>query len=121
MQKRMGIQRVSDATEQFAENLFSYAALIKDGLDPDAAIAAVGTNQAARERGEEPPVQLPPMETILEQNATEMPTDQAMAVANPAATQQTIDPATMAAMGADMSAVPDSGPDISTILAMLNK
>lgn len=119
MQKRMGIQRVADATEQFAENLFGYAALLKEGLDPDAAIAAIGKNQAAKERGEQPPVELPPMDTLLATNTPEMPVEQAMLENNPAATQQQIDPNVMAAMGSDMNNT-QQGPDIASLLAMLS-
>lgn len=66
MHKRMGIQRVADATSKFTKGLFDYAALISNGTNPDAAVEMVGENIAANETGQDGPYEIPPMETVLQ-------------------------------------------------------
>jgi hypothetical protein len=66
MHKRMGIQRVADATAKFTRGLFDYAALISNGTAPDAAVEMVGENIAANEVGQEGPYAIPPMDAIIQ-------------------------------------------------------
>lgn len=61
MMKRMKIQRMADMTADVADTLYSYAGLVKDGVDADDAINFVAQNKMARQRGEEPPVPIPPV------------------------------------------------------------
>lgn len=61
MMKRMNIQRMADMTADVADTLYSYAGLVKDGVDADDAINFVAQNKMAQQRGEEPPVPIPPM------------------------------------------------------------
>ena len=61
MMKRMKIQRMADMTADVADTLYSYAGLVKDGVDADDAINFVAQNKMARQRGEEPPIQVPPV------------------------------------------------------------
>lgn len=61
MMKRMNIQRMSDMTADVADTLYSYAGLVKDGVDPDDAINFVAQNKMAQQRGEAPPIDVPPM------------------------------------------------------------
>lgn len=62
MLKRMGLQRLSDATAEVANSIFSFANLVKSGAEPDQAIAAVAKNLIAERQGNPPPVEVPPME-----------------------------------------------------------
>ena len=66
MHKRMGIQRVADATATFTRGLFDYAALISNGTNPDAAVEMIGENIAANQVGQEGPYEIPPMDAVLE-------------------------------------------------------
>ena len=66
MQKRMGIQRVADATTKFTKGLFDYAALITNGTNPNAAVEMVGENMAANEMGKEGPFEIPPMDGLIQ-------------------------------------------------------
>ena len=61
MMKRMNIQRMADMTADVADTLYSYAGLVKDGVDADDAINFVAQNKMAQQRGEDPPVPIPPM------------------------------------------------------------
>lgn len=73
MEKRMGIQRVADATAQFTKGLFNYASLVAHGTDPNAAVEMVGENIAADQTGKQPPFDIPPMEDLV-QPMEEQPT-----------------------------------------------
>lgn len=73
---RMRIQRLADMTSQVAGTLFSYANLVKSGMGPDDAIAAVAQNLTAMQNGEAPPVAIPPIEEVI-------PPDQGMEVFDP--------------------------------------
>jgi hypothetical protein len=66
MQKRMGIQRIQDATTKFTKGLFDYASLVADGTDPNAAVGMVGENIAATEVGQEEPFEIPPMANMMQ-------------------------------------------------------
>lgn len=66
MQKRMGIQRVSDATTKFTQGLFDYAALLANGDTPDDAVQKVGSNIAAMETGGEEPYEIPSLEGLVQ-------------------------------------------------------
>ena len=66
MLKRMGIQRIQDATTKFTKGLFDYASLVADGTDPNAAVGMVGENIAATEMGNEEPYMIPPMDGIIQ-------------------------------------------------------
>ena len=93
MQKRMGIQRIQDATAKFTRGLFDYASLIASGTDPNAAVEMVGENIAANEVGKEGPFEIPPLEGLVE-----------TAQGSPVAAQGTpVDP--MAAMQQDPTAM----------------
>ncbi len=61
MFKRMHIQRLSDASMEVADDLYSYAALAGNGMNPDEAIGAVAQNKVARSRGQDIPVDIPPL------------------------------------------------------------
>ena len=61
MMKRMNIERTSDMVADIADTLFGYAGLIKGGLSADDAINALAQNKMATNRGEQPPVEIPPM------------------------------------------------------------
>lgn len=65
MLKRMGIQRVQDATTKFTKGLFDYTALVADGVEPNAAVGMVGENMAATETGAEEPYAIPPIDGLL--------------------------------------------------------
>ena len=116
MLKRMGIQRIQDATTKFTKGLFDYASLVADGTDPNAAVGMVGENIAATETGGEEPYEIPPMQGLMQAaqgNPVEtQPTDplQAMQQDPVAALQQSarspgaaqgmqIDPEILAALG----------------------
>ena len=118
MLKRMGIQRVGDATAQFAEGLFDYAALVKQGVRPDDAVAAVGENIAAGQGGQERPNEIPPLDTLMQEEQPQMPPEQSPAQYAPPA-----DPAAMMnAVGSDLQNAQNQQtelPDINTLLAML--
>jgi hypothetical protein len=66
MLKRMGIQRIQDATTKFTKGLFDYASLVADGTDPNAAVGMVGENMAATETGGEEPYAIPPMNGLMQ-------------------------------------------------------
>ena len=66
MQKRMGIQRVADATAKFTRGLFDYASFVANGTDPNAAVEMVGENIAANETGKDGPYEVPPLENLVE-------------------------------------------------------
>ena len=66
MLKRMGLQRIQDATTKFTKGLFDYAALVADGTDPNAAVGMVGENIAATETGGEEPYAIPPMDGLVQ-------------------------------------------------------
>ena len=66
MHKRMGVQRIADATTKFTKGLFDYAALISNGTNPDAAVEMIGENIAANERGQEGPYEIPAMDAIIQ-------------------------------------------------------
>lgn len=66
MHKRMGIQRVADATTKFTKGLFDYAALVSNGTNPDAAVEMIGENIAANETGVEGPYEIPPMDAVIQ-------------------------------------------------------
>ena len=70
MQKRMGIQRISDATSKFTRGLFDYASLVASGTNPNAAVEMVGENIAANETGQEGPYAIPPLDGLVESPAT---------------------------------------------------
>ena len=118
MQKRMGIQRVADATTKFTKGLFDYAALITNGVGPNEAVDMVGENMAAAEIGQDAPFEIPPMDSVLQERtladgmAPPAPTDPMSAMqqdpmamlqqsANPPGAQQglTLDPEILAALG----------------------
>lgn len=125
MQERMGIQRAADATGQFAEDLFNYAALIKDGMTPDDAIAAVGQNRAATQRGEQPPIPVPPIETILDQNQMEAPVDSNVTAVSPLMAQDPgmnpgMDPSMLSAIGRDVGTAQATEPDLAQLLASIS-
>lgn len=65
MLKRMGIQRVQDATTKFTKGLFDYTALVADGVEPNAAVGMVGENMAATETGADEPYAIPPIDGLL--------------------------------------------------------
>lgn len=65
MLKRMGIQRVQDATTKFTKGLFDYTALVADGVEPNAAVGMVGENMAATETGAEEPYEIPPIDGLV--------------------------------------------------------
>ena len=66
MHKRMGIQRISDATAKFTRGLFDYASLIASGTDPNAAVEMVGENIAANEVGQDGPYEIPALDGLVE-------------------------------------------------------
>ena len=65
MLKRMGIQRIQDATTKFTKGLFDYASLVADGTHPNEAVGMVGENIAATETGKEEPYAIPPVDTLM--------------------------------------------------------
>lgn len=66
MQKRMGVQRIADATSKFTKGLFDYAAFVAGGADPNTAVEMVGENIAANELGQDSPYTAPPLESLVE-------------------------------------------------------
>jgi hypothetical protein len=93
MQKRMGIQRISDATAKFTRGLFDYASLVASGTNPNAAVEMVGENIAANETGQEGPYEIPALDGLVESPATAAPTAEQPAIDPMAAMQQ--DPTAM--------------------------
>ena len=79
MLKRMGIQRIHDATTKFTKGLFDYAALVADGTTPNEAVGMVGENMAALEKGGDEPYAIPSMDGVLQaaqgQQGMEQPVD----------------------------------------------
>jgi hypothetical protein len=51
MLERMGVQRLSDATEEVAQVLFQYANLVKNGMKPDDAILATANSLKEKRMG----------------------------------------------------------------------
>ena len=94
MQKRMGIQRVADATAKFTRGLFDYAALIANGTDPNAAVEMVGENIAANETGKDGPYEVPPLENLVEAQQGVPPEGPSVDTQNPMLTMQN-DPTAM--------------------------
>ena len=80
MLKRMGIQRIRDATTKFTKGLFDYAALVADGTNPNAAVGMVGENIAAVDSGNEEPYEIPSMDVLAQAAAGGTPEEQ---TANP--------------------------------------
>lgn len=117
MMKRMGIQRVADTTADFAEGLFNYAALVKNGISPDDAVTAVGENMAARRIGQDQPHDIPALE-MLEDDGMEQgdPTQLQMPPQAPAPPNMNL----AAALGADMQQGADDI-DVATLLASLSQ
>lgn len=74
MLERMGIQRLSDATEEVAQVLFQYADLVKNGMNPDDAILATSDSLKQKRMGMMPDQGMNPM---LGQGGL-MPPDQMM-------------------------------------------
>jgi len=74
MQKRMGIQRIADATAKFTRGLFDYASFVANGTDPNAAVEMVGENIAANETGQDGPYEVPPLESLVETQQGVAPT-----------------------------------------------
>ena len=70
MLKRMGIQRIHDATTKFTKGLFDYASLVASGTDPNEAVGMVGENIAAVDKGADEPYEIPAVSGLL-QNAPE--------------------------------------------------
>ena len=66
MLKRMGVQRIQDATTKFTKGLFDYASLVAEGTDPNEAVGMVGENIAASETGQEEPYGIPPMNSLVQ-------------------------------------------------------
>lgn len=66
MLKRMGIQRIQDATTKFTKGLFDYASLVANGTNPNEAVGMVGENIAATETGGEEPYEIPPMDGLMQ-------------------------------------------------------
>lgn len=113
MQKRMGIQRISDATTKFTKGLYDYAAFMADGSDPNAAVEMVGQNIAAEETGQDVPYAVPPMDVVAQPATPEAPAYDPMSALqqdptavlqqsarNPGASQgMSIDPEILAALG----------------------
>lgn len=66
MLKRMGIQRIQDATTKFTKGLFDYASLVANGTTPNEAVGMVGENIAATETGGEEPYEIPPMDGLIQ-------------------------------------------------------
>lgn len=65
MQRRMGIQRIQDATVKFTKGLFDYASLVANGEDPTNAAGMVGENMAAEEIGNTAPYDIPPADNLV--------------------------------------------------------
>lgn len=55
MLKRMHVQRLSDTASEIAGTLFGFSDMVKQGVMPDDAIAALAENTLAQRRGETPP------------------------------------------------------------------
>lgn len=66
MLKRMGIQRIQDATTKFTKGLFDYASLVANGTTPNEAVGMVGENMAATETGGEEPYEIPAMDGLMQ-------------------------------------------------------
>ena len=113
MLKRMNIQRLSDTTSEVAETLFSFSNLVKNGTAPDEAIAAGAENLMAQRRGENPPVEIPPMEA--DPYAAEM---EALANMQPMTPQPgaELDPALLQTMQMDPSVMDMEAPIDESLL-----
>lgn len=61
MLERMGLQRLSDATEEVSQVLFQYADLVKNGLSPDEAILATAESLKQKRMGAIPDEGMIPM------------------------------------------------------------
>ena len=61
MLERMGLQRLSDATEEVSQVLFQYADLVKNGLSPDEAILATAESLKQKRAGGIPDEGMIPM------------------------------------------------------------
>ena len=72
MLERMGIERMQNTVEEVSQTLFQYANLVKQGMDPDAAILATANSMEQRRRGELP--EEPPVPPVVEENVLP-PTD----------------------------------------------
>jgi hypothetical protein len=66
MLERMGIERMQNTVEEVSQTLFQYANLVKQGMDPDAAILATANSLEQRRRGELP--EEPPVPPVVEEN-----------------------------------------------------
>jgi hypothetical protein len=66
MLERMGIERMQNTVEEVSQTLFQYANLVKQGMDPDAAILATANSMEQRRRGELP--EEPPVPPVVEEN-----------------------------------------------------
>lgn len=116
MEKRMGIQRIQDATTKFTKGLFDYASLVANGTNPNEAVGMVGENMAATETGGQEPYEIPPLEGLAQaaegEPVTGQPADPMMAMqqdplamlqqsARTPGTQQgmEVDPEILAALG----------------------
>jgi len=112
MQKRMGVQRIADATTKFTKDLYDYASLITNGVKPNDAVEMVGENRAAQDTGSDYLNEVPPMQGLgavsaeptpessqmdqLQQNPMAMLQQQAKPIT---ANQAQIDPDVLAALG----------------------
>ena len=63
MLERMGVQRMSDATEEVAQTLFGYAELIKQGMAPDQAMLAMAQSLQDKRMGMAP--ETGPMQSVV--------------------------------------------------------
>lgn len=119
MLKRMGVQRIADATAEFAGGLFDYAALIKNGVAPDDAVGLVGENMAAKRVGQPEPIDMPPLDPVLtEAQQAQLPVDPMAAMqssANPVLDPGLLNQMTMG----NMPAVPEQPQIDPSLLAEL--
>ena len=94
-------------------------------MTPDDAIAAVGQNRAATQRGEQPPIPVPPIETILDQNQMEAPVDSNVTAVSPLLAQDPgmnpgMDPSMLSAIGRDVGAAQAGEPDLAQLLSSIS-
>lgn len=67
MLERMGVQRMTDATEEVAQTLFGYAELLKQGIAPDQAMLMMAQALQDKRSGAMPQEQGPMQDVMLEQ------------------------------------------------------